>query len=39
MWGELPARLREDPRVHQVRYVFDAEALDALGRAQQWEAA
>lgn len=39
MWGELSARLREDPRVHQVRYVFDAEALDALGRAQQWEAA
>jgi len=39
MWGELPARLRDDPRLHQVRYVFDAEALDALGRAQQWEAA
>jgi len=39
MWGELPARLRKDPRVHQVRYVFDAEALDALGRTQDWEAA
>jgi DNA-binding transcriptional regulator YhcF (GntR family) len=38
MWGELPARLRDDPRVHQVRYVFDAEALDALARDQQWEA-
>jgi len=39
MWGDLPPRLREDPRVHQVRYVFDAEALDALGRTQGWEAA
>ena len=39
MWGELPPRLRNDPRVHQVRYVFDAEALDALGRTQGWEAA
>ena len=39
MWGELPPRLRKDPRVHQVRYVFDSKALDELGRAQRWEAA
>jgi DNA-binding transcriptional regulator YhcF (GntR family) len=39
MWGELPPRLRKDPRVHQVRYVFDSQALEALGRAQRWEAA
>jgi DNA-binding transcriptional regulator YhcF (GntR family) len=39
MWGELPSRLRNDPRVHQVRYVFDAGALEALGRTQGWEAA
>jgi DNA-binding transcriptional regulator YhcF (GntR family) len=39
MWGELPAELRQDPRVHQVRYVFDPDALGALGSAQRWEAA
>jgi GntR family transcriptional regulator len=39
MWGELPPELRADPRVHQVRYVFDPKALDALGSAQRWEAA
>ena len=39
MWGELPPRLRRNPRVHQVRYVFDSQALDELGRAQRWEAA
>jgi DNA-binding transcriptional regulator YhcF (GntR family) len=37
MWGELPARLREDPRVHQVRYVFDPGALEELGAEQGWE--
>ncbi len=39
MWGELPPGLRKDPRVHQVRYVFDSDALDALGQAQGWEGA
>lgn len=38
MWGELPPGLRKDPRVHQVRYVFDSDALASLGRAQGWEA-
>jgi DNA-binding transcriptional regulator YhcF (GntR family) len=37
MWGEAPARLRDDPRVHQVRYVFDAEELEALAAEQGWE--
>lgn len=37
MWGELSPELRKDPRVHQVRYVFDPGALDALGGAQGWE--
>lgn len=38
MWGELPPELRRDPRIHQVRYVFDADALASLGRTQGWEA-
>jgi DNA-binding transcriptional regulator YhcF (GntR family) len=38
MWGELPARLRDDPRVHQVRYVFDPSELDGLAHEQGWEA-
>jgi DNA-binding transcriptional regulator YhcF (GntR family) len=38
LWGELPERLREDPRCHQVRYVFDGAELDALAMEQGWEA-
>lgn len=38
LWGEMSVRLREDPRVHQVRYVFDPAELDALGAEQHWEA-
>jgi len=38
MWGESPPRLREDPRVHQVRYVFDGDELGALAIEQGWEA-
>jgi GntR family transcriptional regulator len=37
MWGELPEPLRQDPRVHQVRYVFDSGPLDALAVEQGWE--
>jgi DNA-binding transcriptional regulator YhcF (GntR family) len=37
MWGELPAAARQDPRVHQVRYVFDPGDLDALAADQGWE--
>jgi len=37
MWGELPARARQDPRAHQVRYVFDPAQLEALGLDQGWE--
>ncbi len=37
LFGELPANLREDPRITQVRYVFDPAALDALGDEQRWE--
>ena len=37
MWGELPEHLRQDPRVHQVRYVFEPGALEALAVDQRWE--
>ena len=37
MWGELSERARRDPRVHQVRYVFDAAGLDSLAAEQGWE--
>ena len=37
MWGELPARARQDPRAHQVRYVFDSAQLEALGLDQGWD--
>lgn len=36
IWGDLPASLRDDPRVHEVRYVFDPQDLDALGRDLGW---
>jgi GntR family transcriptional regulator len=39
MWGELPDRARRDPRLHQVRYVFDARELDLLGAEQGWDPA
>jgi DNA-binding transcriptional regulator YhcF (GntR family) len=39
LWGELPERARRDQRVHQVRYVFDRGALDALAAEQGWEPA
>jgi hypothetical protein len=37
MWGELSDRTRRDPRLHQVRYVFDARELDLLGAEQGWD--
>jgi DNA-binding transcriptional regulator YhcF (GntR family) len=37
LWGELPERARRDPRVHQVRYVFDASGLGSLAAEQGWE--
>ncbi len=37
MWGELPEHLRQVPRMHQVRYVFDPAALNALAVEQRWE--
>jgi hypothetical protein len=37
MWGELSAAARQDPRVHQVRYLFDPGDLDALAVDQGWE--
>jgi DNA-binding transcriptional regulator YhcF (GntR family) len=37
MWGELSDDARSDPRVTQVRYVFDPAELDALGSVQGWE--
>ena len=36
VWGDLPASVREDPRVHEVRYVFRSQDLDVLGREFQW---
>lgn len=37
LWGELPEGARRDPRVHQVRYVFDSAGLDSLAAEQGWE--
>jgi DNA-binding transcriptional regulator YhcF (GntR family) len=37
LWGELPAALRQDPRVYQVRYTFSESDLDAFGVDQGWE--
>jgi regulatory GntR family protein len=36
VWGELPESLREDPRVHEVRYVFQPADLEALGGEFGW---
>jgi hypothetical protein len=36
VWGELPEAIRNDPRVHELRYVFDPKGLDAVGRDNGW---
>jgi DNA-binding transcriptional regulator YhcF (GntR family) len=36
IWGSLPDAMRADPRVHELRYVFDPEGLDAVGRDLAW---
>jgi GntR family transcriptional regulator len=36
VWGDLPATLREDPRIHEVRYLFDPDSLSAIGRNLGW---
>jgi len=36
LWGDLPDVVRDDPRVHELRYVFDPGDLDALGRDLGW---
>ena len=36
LWGELPDEVRSDPRVHEVRYLFDRAALDGIGRDLGW---
>ena len=38
VWGDLPEPVREDPRVHEVRYVFQSTDLEALGREFDWPA-
>jgi DNA-binding transcriptional regulator YhcF (GntR family) len=38
VWGELPEFVRKDPRVHEVRYVFQSTDLEALGREFDWPA-
>lgn len=38
IWGDLPEPVREDPRVHEVRYVFQSTDLEALGREFAWPA-
>jgi hypothetical protein len=38
IWGDLPEPVREDPRVHEVRYVFQSADLEALGREFDWPA-
>lgn len=37
LWSELPDAARRDPRVHEVRYVFDALSLDRLGLELGWK--
>ena len=36
LWGELPAAARSDPRAHEVRFVFEAADLDAIGTLLGW---
>jgi len=36
VWGDLPEPVRDDPRVHEVRYVFDPNDLESLGRDLGW---
>ncbi len=36
LWGDLPDGVRDDPRVHELRYVFDPGDLEALGRDLGW---
>lgn len=36
VWGDLPARLRSDPRALEARYVFETKDLEAIGRALNW---
>ena len=38
VWGDIPESMREDPRVHEVRYVFQSTDLEALGREFDWPA-
>lgn len=37
LWSELPDAARRDPRVHEVRYVFDPPSLDRLGLELGWK--
>ncbi len=36
MWGDLPGDVRRDPRVHEVRYLFDPDDLGVVGRDLGW---
>ena len=38
LWGELSARNRQRPAIHEARYVFDPTDLDALGEQLGWSA-
>ncbi|MDM7916086.1 MAG: GntR family transcriptional regulator [Candidatus Eisenbacteria bacterium] len=37
-WGRLSETARRDPRVHEVRYVFDPRDLDTIGLQAGWRA-
>ncbi len=36
IWGDLPEWIRRDPRVHELRYLFDPKDLDSVGRDLAW---
>ena len=36
LWGQLPPEARNDPRAHEVRFVFEPKDLDAIGPALGW---
>jgi DNA-binding transcriptional regulator YhcF (GntR family) len=37
LWGELPPRIRSDPRAHEVRFVFEPKDLDTIGITLGWD--
>jgi GntR family transcriptional regulator len=36
IWGDLPESIRRDPRIHEVRYLFDLKEMESIGRDLAW---